>query len=250
MESIFQFVSLCRAGLALYASEPESLALSLFVAGLAGSATHCAGMCGPLVIGQVMGDANRTGSAYGEWRRAAGALLLPYHAGRAATYATLGAAAGASTSLFASTELFATISAALLACGAMLMLAQAAGMVLPMPKPQESLVRRLAAPLIMSQTKGARFALGLVLGLLPCGLVYGALGIAAGSGSPLHGGLAMAAFAAGTVPALVAIAWGGILLRRRYQEAMRWIAVPLLMLNAALMLFLAGTRLPSAALFR
>ena len=31
-----------------------SLPLALFLAGLAGGALHCAGMCGPFVLGQVM----------------------------------------------------------------------------------------------------------------------------------------------------------------------------------------------------
>ena len=53
----------------------------------------------------------------------------------------------------------------------------------------------------------------------------------------------MAAFAAGTMPALVAVAWGGVLLRRRWQGVARWTAVPLLVFNATLMLALAGARL-------
>jgi sulfite exporter TauE/SafE len=89
----------------------------------------------------------------------------------------------------------------------------------------------------------ARYALGVVLGLLPCGLIYGALGMAAGTGSPVSGALAMASFAAGTMPALVAVGWGGVLLRRRWQGVARWTAVPLLVFNATLMLALAGARL-------
>ncbi len=248
VESIFQILSMCRAGAASLVSQPESLVASLFLAGLAGSVSHCAGMCGPFVIGQVTADAAKIATGYGEWRRAGAALLLPYHAGRTTTYAALGAMAGASTSIFASTDSFAWISAVLLVCGAALMAAQAVGLATRVPAPQEKLLRRLAAPLIVSRTPWARFALGIVLGFLPCGLIYGALGIAAGSGSALRGALAMAAFAAGTVPALIAIAWGGMLLRRRYQAAMRWVAVPLLALNAALMLALAGSRLSSAVL--
>ena len=239
---------MCRAGVASLASQPESLIASLFLAGLAGSVSHCAGMCGPFVIGQVTADAGRIATGYGEWRRAGAALLLPYHAGRTTTYAALGATAGASTSLFESTEAFAWISALLLACGAAVMAAQAVGLATRIPAPQEKLLRRLAAPLLLSRAPRARFALGIVLGFLPCGLIYGALGIAAGSGSAARGALAMAAFAAGTVPALVALAWGGMMLRRRYQEAVRWVAVPLLALNAALMFALAGSRLSSAVL--
>ena len=53
----------------------------------------------------------------------------------------------------------------------------------------------------------------------------------------------MAAFAMGTVPALIAVGWGGLLVRRRLHGVARWIAPPLLLANAALMLALAGNRL-------
>ena len=52
--------------------------MALFFAGVAGSLVHCAGMCGPFVLGQVMADAERRHIApYGEWRRLAGASLAP-----------------------------------------------------------------------------------------------------------------------------------------------------------------------------
>jgi sulfite exporter TauE/SafE len=44
---------------------------------------------------------------------------------------------------------------------------------------------------------------GLVMGLLPCGLVYGVLIIAATGGSLLQGGGMMLAFGLGTLPALL-----------------------------------------------
>ena len=81
-----------------------------------------------------------------------------------------------------------------------------------------------------------------MLGFLPCGLIYGALGAAAGTGSMPQGALGMAAFSLGTMPALVAVGWGGVLLRRRWQGIARWIAPPLLIVTALLMLALASQR--------
>ena len=69
-------------------------------------------MCGPFVLGQVMADARRPTASYGEWRRLAGASLAPYHLGRLTTYTVLGAVAGTATALFASTSMFAWLSAA------------------------------------------------------------------------------------------------------------------------------------------
>ena len=243
MEFVFQLLAACRDGLA-HVATPSGLALSLFLAGLGGSALHCVGMCGPFVLGQVMSDAGRMapGRGYGEWRRLSGAALLPYHLGRMVTYSALGAVAGAITALFASTAIFGTLSGILLILGAALMLAQAFGLVLGAGAPQTSILQRLAAPLTASHRPLARFALGLVLGFLPCGLIYGALGAAAGTGSMTEGALAMAAFSLGTMPALIAVGWGGMLLQRRWRELAHWIAAPLLVLTALTMLALASQR--------
>ena len=245
MDFALHALAACRDGLSGLAAMAPVLPISLFLAGLGGSVLHCAGMCGPFVLGQVMADAESTATAarYGEWRRLAGAALAPYHLGRLPTYVALGAVAGAATSLFATTDLFGWIAAALLVLGAGLMAAQAFGLALGAAAPQASFVQRLASPLTASRRPIARFALGVVLGFLPCGLIYGALGAAAGSGSALQGALGMAAFALGTVPALVAVGWGGLFVRRRFGRDARWIAAPLLLMTSSLMLALAAQRL-------
>lgn len=245
MEFAFHALAACRDGIADLAGTPFGLPASLFLAGLGGSALHCVGMCGPFVLGQVTADAEGIGrgAGYGEWRRLAGAALAPYHLGRLVTYAALGAVAGAATSLFATTEMFGWLAALLLVLGAGVMIAQAFGLAHGMAAPHAPLIQRLAAPLVASRHPAARFSLGVVLGFLPCGLIYGALGAAAGTGSALQGALAMAAFSLGTMPALVAVGWGGLLLRRRFGQGARWIAAPLLLITSMLMLALAAQRL-------
>jgi sulfite exporter TauE/SafE len=241
MDFIVQAIAFCRQGLAQFAEQPGGLGLSLFLAGLGGSLLHCVGMCGPFVLGQVVADAGQAGS-YGEWRRLAGAALAPYHLGRITTYSALGALAGGATALFAATAAFAWASALLLVAGAIFLLLQAFGLAMHAGSPLGSVLTRLATPLSASSQPLARYGLGVVLGFLPCGLIYGALGVAAGTGSAWRGALAMAAFAAGTVPALVAVGWGGHFLRRRLHGVARWIAVPLLLANAVLMVALASER--------
>lgn len=244
MDVVLEFLSACRQGLMHVAGQPASLPASLFLAGLAGSLVHCVGMCGPFVLGQVLADAESgaTGS-YGEWRRLRGAALLPYHLGRATTYTALGAIAGAATAVFAATAAFGWLSGALLVVAAGLMLLQAAGLAAGARSPLTPLLTSLAAPLSASRGPAGRYVLGVVLGFLPCGLLYGALAAAAGTASAREGALALAAFAAGTAPALVAVGWGGAMARRRLQALARWIAAPLLLANAILMLALASSRL-------
>lgn len=53
------------------------------------------------------------------------------------------------------------------------------------------------------------FAIGLLWGWLPCGLVYAALALALASGGPLQGALTMLAFGLGTLPALISLGFAG-----------------------------------------
>ena len=240
METISYWIALCR----LDGWSGIGMPASLFVAGLAGSVVHCVAMCGPFVLGQVMGDIERTPTkAYGEWRRLAGAALVPYHLGRMTTYTLLGAMAGQATALFAASSMFGWLSGGLLVVAACLMLVQAMGLALGGAGALGNVLVRLAAPLAFTHGHAARYGLGVVLGFLPCGLLYGALAAAGGTASASDGALAMAAFALGTVPALVAAGWGGLMMRRRLRENGRWFALPLLIANALFMLALASQRL-------
>jgi uncharacterized protein len=54
----------------------------------------------------------------------------------------------------------------------------------------------------------SRYVFGLANGLLPCGLVYAALGLAVATGSAAVGALTMTVFGLGTVPALAAFGLG------------------------------------------
>jgi sulfite exporter TauE/SafE len=66
------------------------------------------------------------------------------------------------------------------------------------------LLRRLAGG---GSGPGARFGLGLLWGLTPCGLVYGVLPVAMLSGDAFSGALVMLAFGLGTLPNLLAAGW-------------------------------------------
>ncbi len=243
MEVIAYFTALCGEKMHAAAALSSSLPLALLLAGLAGSLVHCAGMCGPFVLGQVVADSEHRRGRYGEWQRLAGAALLPYHLGRLTTYTALGAVAGTATALVAATTGFAWLSAALLVLGALLMILQAIGLAVGAASPLSRLVARLAAPLSASRHPAGRYALGLVLGLLPCGLLYGALAAAAGTGNAGDGAVAMLAFGGGTLPALIGVGWLGLLLRRRLRSMAHWVATPLLVVNGLVMLGMASQRL-------
>jgi sulfite exporter TauE/SafE len=210
---------------------------ALFLAGLAGGATHCALMCAPFVLTQVAAGANQS-AAGGMLARLSGAALLPYHLGRMLGYAALGAMAGSLAGLVSGVTGARFLLALPLLLAACLMLAQAfargGASWLPAAPVPGWLAARFGA--LMAAPRGGRgVLLGVLLSALPCGLLYAALAAAAASGSALAGALAMAAFVAGTVPALVGVGLLGRLFLRQAGAWLRPAGTVLLLLNALLL---------------
>ncbi|MBV8392555.1 MAG: sulfite exporter TauE/SafE family protein [Alphaproteobacteria bacterium] len=210
------------------------IALGLFGAALVGGFAHCAPMCGPFVLMQIAGQ-----ESDGLRLRRLGGVMLPlYHLGRLTTYAGLGAAAGSLGASLLSIMPFRWVAIALLALAALSFLLQGLGGVARwwprlgdpwLAGPLARLARKLLQP-----ARGlAGYRLGLVLGLLPCGFLYSALLAAAATGGALAGGLAMAAFALGTVPALAAVGLLGGAILQRWRPAAAALAAPILLFNAA-----------------
>ena len=212
---------------------------ALFLMGLAGGASHCAAMCGPFVLAQAAAGQGLEG---GRLARLSGALLLPYHLGRGIGYATLGALAGGFAAAAALVPWLGWVPPVLLLLAALAMLAQAVPALarwLPHGGFLGGAIARRIGPLLQRPGAGRSFLLGLLLSALPCGLLYGALAGAAGSGSALAGALTMAAFVAGTVPALVGLALLGRIFRRQAEPWLRRVAPWLYVFNAVVLLALA-----------
>ena len=154
---------------------------SSLLAGLVGS-PHCVGMCGGLA-----------------------ASGPTWHLGRLFTYLALGAGlAGLGAVIPGPAWLPSAIAALFIVAVA----AQLAGLRVPLPG------HRLFA-LAGALARRSPLLLGVASGLLPCGLLYAALGIALSTSSPLDGALVMLAFWAGTLPALAGATLGLRQLLRR-----------------------------------
>lgn len=205
-----------------------------FVLGAMGSA-HCAGMCGG--IGASLGFAGQRN----RWQ-----LALGYNLGRVGMYALLGAIAG-------------TASAA---AGAALQ--PSLPMLLPWLRTLASLlviamglyvggwwlglrhveaggallwrhIRPWAQRWLRPRNTRAAVALGAAWGLLPCGLVYSSLVWAGLHADPLRGAALMAAFGAGTLPAMIfATSCGNVLGRHLRRPVVRRTAGALLLAFGAI----------------
>lgn len=167
---------------------------------------HCAAMCGGLVGALGLG-------AGGEPRR-----FLPehaaFHVGRLASYASLGALAGAVGSAIdlAGTQLgvvrVASISSGVLVLSwGLFGLIAARGAWVPEVVEKLGVQRRLLRLVAFQNRRRWQQAavLGLTTAFLPCGWLYAFVVAAAGTGSAPSGALVMLAFWSGTVPALLGV---------------------------------------------
>ena len=170
-----------------------------FLLGLVGS-LHCAGMCGPLAL--AMPAVGNTAPAYVLGR-------VAYNSGRIVTYCLLGIVFGLAgwTFLLAGIQRWVSI-----ALGAALLLGLFASRRLALARPVTSAVNQLKSRmsvLLRRHSLPGLAVLGLLNGLLPCGLVYVACAGAAATGGILAGASYMGAFGAGTVPMMLAISLSG-----------------------------------------
>ena len=203
-----------------------------FILGLVGS-LHCAGMCGPLAL--ALPTSGHGVSSFLLGRTA-------YNVGRVTTYGVLGALFGLLGMTFALAGLQRWTS---LAAGTAILLGLAASSRFALQTPVVTVVawlKRGFAKLLGQRTLLSLFFLGLLNGLLPCGLVYVACAGAVAAGGFIHGVEYMVTFGLGTIPMMLGIALAG----KKLQFTLRFRAqrvIPLCLVALAALLILRGLSL-------
>lgn len=184
-----------------------TIVLAGLLLGMAGS-LHCVMMCGPLIVLATGGAEPASAGWSSVARRLARAIC--HHGGRILMYGALGLAAGGAGHLLADAGLRAWVSIGAgigLTAGALLSFF---GRRLIPGGGRWTIVVTRAIGRVSKALRGDRpwnrLALGALNGLLPCGLLYGALLAAAGLGRALPAGAFMLAFGLGSVPALATMA--------------------------------------------
>lgn len=169
------------------------------ITGLLGGA-HCLGMCGGFVLLYSSRHSGRNQSL----------LHLSYNSGRILAYSLIGALMGAMGSFAETAAHLKGFQGITLLLASILMILAGLGMLgiwreaipdwlnLTNYAPFRNMVEKTLSP----GFAGATFPMGFMLGFLPCGLVYTLAIRAAASGSALEGGLIMASFGLGTLPAM------------------------------------------------
>lgn len=168
-----------------------------FLQGFLGS-LHCVGMCGPFVY---IFNAQKSGSGF--LRNAV------YNLSRSVSYTIVGVILGSIG--FGLNTFFLSDLAAIIGGGLIILFAFSYilpgqfGKLLSGTLPS-GIYRGISGVLKKFENKTLlAMVLGLISGLLPCGLLYPAFALAILTGSPLYGGLVMLAFSFATYPTLFAL---------------------------------------------
>jgi hypothetical protein len=189
---------------------PVSDYILMFTTGLLGGA-HCVGMCGGFVL--MYSAELRASGAYDSRARRASSHAA-YNVGRVLTYSLVGGFMGLAGSFVESAGHIQGIQglALLIAGGMMIVLGLNLLGIIGRPGWLDSAslagkggFGRAFRSLMARRGVLAVFGLGLLLGLIPCGLSYTMEIKAASSGGFVEGFSLMAAFGLGTVPALVGV---------------------------------------------
>lgn len=193
-----------------------SALIGAWMAGILGGA-HCIAMCGGFLTA-LTGDGRPapTRQVSLSPARELARRQLPYNLGRITTYALLGAAFGGAGAIALGAAEWLPLQRALYVVANLFLFALAVA--IAWKRDGLAWLQRAGAalfakvlpavrPLMARDGAPARYALGMIWGLVPCALIYSVLPIALFAGGVLEGAAVMLAFGLGTLPNLLAAGW-------------------------------------------
>lgn len=198
---------------------------------------HCIGMCGPIALalpktgkGKMLFIANR----------------LSYNLGRISTYALIGLLFGLLGKGF---EIAGAQKALSIAVGISILLMAFLPAAFRQQLNRSGKLGRLVGWLkkqmqfqFRRRSYRSVYTIGLLNGLLPCGLVYLAAAGAITTNTPAQGALYMAAFGAGTLPAMLVLAFAGNFLSLHWRNGIKRV-MPMVTVAVGLLLIVRGLEL-------
>jgi uncharacterized protein len=198
---------------------------------------HCVGMCGPIALSLPIGKLNPVQRFFS---------VLLYNFGRMFTYAVFGLIFGVLGKSFA---LFGFQQALSITLGSIILL----GLLLPKKLLSKislgsfvyyffNKLKTKLSNLFSKEGKKTLFIIGILNGLLPCGLVYMAVAGAIATSDILKGSLFMAVFGLGTFPVMVALPYFGNRINLSFRKKIRKV-VPVFLGAMAVLLIVRGLNL-------
>ncbi|MCY1720381.1 sulfite exporter TauE/SafE family protein [Prolixibacteraceae bacterium Z1-6] len=213
-----------------------TILISAFILGLMGS-FHCAGMCGPIAIALPLHGNTVPQKIFG------GAL---YNIGRTLTYGIMGAVFGL---LGQGLQLIGFQQKVSVLMGALMIISVLFPKLFKnqyrMDKSWFSFVGKLKktiGTMFSIRSFQSLFFIGMLNGLLPCGLVYMAIAGAIGTGGVAEGSLYMILFGLGTIPMLLAISLAGNVLSLTIRNKINKL-IPVLVVVVGILFILRGLSL-------
>jgi sulfite exporter TauE/SafE len=196
---------------------------------------HCIGMCGPIALSLPMASEDKASAAIS---------IGLYNLGRAITYGLLGILFGLLGSQFRiwGVQQFVSILAGIVLLAFVLFHFK-----VRIPgswfNTYQTKVRLMLQKLMTSKLNAGSFLLiGLLNGLLPCGLVYVAMVAALATGKIAMGGLLMFAFGVGTMPMMAGVMVFGRRISMRHRQIINK-TIPYMVSIMACILILRGLNL-------
>jgi sulfite exporter TauE/SafE len=213
-----------------------TILLSALVLGLMGS-FHCAGMCGPIAIALPLHGNTILQKVFG------GTL---YNIGRTITYGIMGALFGL---LGQGIEMLGFQQKISVVMGALMIIS----VLFPaLFKNKNNIgkswsrfvggLKKAIGKMFSIRSFSSLFFIGLLNGLLPCGLVYMAIAGAIGTGGVTQGSLYMILFGLGTIPMMLAISMAGNIMSQAIRRKINKL-IPVLVIVVGLLFILRGLTL-------
>lgn len=213
-----------------------TIIISLINLGFFGGFTHCGAMCGPFVLTQVSNRLQNISLAqFSRFEKLRSMALLPYHCGRITTYTFIGFFCSVITANLKEINGFNIVSGLLLLFAAAFFLKNLLGIkfnfrlpfCLPKIKNPSILTKLFQNPCGFNG-----FLLGIVLGFIPCGLLYGAFALCGSIANPIFAALGMFLFGIMTFPALFFTASGGYIFFKITKVNFKLISKAIILINA------------------
>lgn len=210
--------------------------ISAIVLGLMGS-FHCVGMCGPIALALPLNNTN--------WfTRIFGSLL--YNVGRAITYALMGAVfgiVGEGLQLGGFQRWISIIMGSVMVLAVVFpALFRSSGKLDKYLYGYNARLKQRFGVLFNQRSYSSLFIIGLLNGLLPCGLVYMALAGAIATGGVASGALFMFIFGLGTLPMLLLLSLAGNVVTGSFKSKINK-AIPYVIFVIGVLFILRGMNL-------